>query len=62
MTLTESDEIYAAGADYVFMSRIDTAHALGEAIGMALNGTLAEYRAEREQLTGKPSTRREVLP
>jgi len=62
VTLSESDEIYAAGADYVFMSRIDTAHALGEAIGMALNGTLAEYRAEREQLTGKPSTRREVLP
>jgi len=62
VTLSESDEIYAAGADYVFLSRIDTAHALTEAIGMALNGTLAEYRAEREELTGKPSTRREVLP
>jgi Kef-type K+ transport system membrane component KefB len=62
VTLSESDEIYAAGADYVFLSRIDTAHALSEAIGMALNGTLTEYRAEREELTGKPSTRREVLP
>jgi Kef-type K+ transport system membrane component KefB len=61
VTLADADEIYAAGADYVFLSRIDTAQALGEAIGMALNGSLPAYRTERETRDGKPSTRREVL-
>jgi hypothetical protein len=62
VTLADCDEIYAAGADYVFLSRIDTARALGEAVGMALNGSLAEFRARVEAETGKPQTRREVLP
>lgn len=53
--------IYASGADYVFMSRLDSAAALAEAIGMALNGTLAEYRTAREQEHGRPGTRDEVL-
>ena len=45
----------------VFLSRIDTAHALGEAIGMALNGSLAEFRTARELKSGKASERTEVL-
>jgi hypothetical protein len=53
--------IYEAGADYVFMSRIDTAVALGEAIGRALNGTLGEYRAGHEAIHGRAGTRTEVL-
>jgi hypothetical protein len=61
VTLADADEIYAAGADYVFLARIDTAQALGEAIGMALNGSLSSYRAERETRDGKPGLRREVL-
>jgi hypothetical protein len=40
---------------------MDTAHALGEAIGMALNGTLADFRQAREANMGKPSERAEVL-
>ena len=32
--------IYAAGADYVFLSRLETARALSEAVGHALDGTL----------------------
>ncbi len=62
VTIADSDEIYAAGADYVFLSRIDTARALGEAIGMALNGSLKEYRAKTEEEGGDIRTRREVLP
>ncbi len=62
VTIAESDEIYAAGADYVFLSRIDTARALGEAIGMALNGSLKDYRARIEQEVGDIRARREVLP
>jgi Kef-type K+ transport system membrane component KefB len=62
VTIADSDEIYAAGADYVFLSRIDTARALGEAIGMALNGSLKAYRAKVEEEGGDIRTRREVLP
>lgn len=61
VNLADADAIYEAGADYVFLSRIDTAAALAEAIGMALNGTLTEYRAERETQLGRPGTRSEVL-
>ncbi len=62
VTIADSDEIYAAGADYVFLSRIDTARALGEAIGMALNGSLKDYRTKVEQEVGDIRARREVLP
>lgn len=61
VNLADVDAIYQAGADYVFMSRIDTARALNEAIGMALNGSLADFRAAREEEIGKPTARREVL-
>ena len=61
VTLAEVEAIYAAGADYVFLSRVDTAQALGEAIGQALNGSLSEYRAAREDEHGKLAARREVL-
>jgi len=62
VNLSDVDQIYAAGANYVFVSRLDSAAALGEAIAYALNGTLAEYRDIREKAHGKPSTREEVLP
>ncbi len=62
INLADVDEIYAAGANYVFVSRLDSADALGEAIAYALNGTLAEYRSLREKVHGKPSAREEVLP
>jgi Kef-type K+ transport system membrane component KefB len=61
VNLADVASIYEAGADYVFMSRIDTAVALGEAIGRALNGTLGEYRASREEVHGRAGTRTEVL-
>jgi Kef-type K+ transport system membrane component KefB len=61
VNLADVDAIYEAGADYVFLSRIDTARALNEAIGNALNGSLAEFRAAREEEIGKPRSRREVL-
>jgi Kef-type K+ transport system membrane component KefB len=61
VNLSDCDAIYAAGADYVFLSRIEAARGLGDAIGEALNGTLSEYRAAREAETGKPSSRGEAL-
>jgi voltage-gated potassium channel Kch len=62
VNLADVDNIYAAGANYVFVSRLDSASALGEAIEYALNGTLSEYRRIRENQHGKPSERQEVLP
>lgn len=62
VNLADVDKIYAAGANYVFVSRLDSATALGEAIENALNGTLADYRNLRESQHGKPGERWEVLP
>lgn len=62
VNLADVETIYAAGANYVFVSRLDSATALGEAIENALNGTLKDYRNMREKQHGKPSERWEVLP
>jgi voltage-gated potassium channel Kch len=53
--------IYAAGADYVYLARLEAARGVVEAIDEALNGRLAAYRSEREEEEGKPEERREVL-
>jgi Kef-type K+ transport system membrane component KefB len=57
----DAEAIYEAGADYVFLGRLDAARELGDAIGQALNGNLPEYRMMREQADGKPAERVEVL-
>jgi len=61
VNLGDAEAIYEAGADYVFLSRFDSAAALAQAIGMALNGSLADYRSARDEEHGKPATRGEVL-
>jgi Kef-type K+ transport system membrane component KefB len=61
VTFADVDAIYEAGANYVFLSRLDTAHSLGEAVGEALNGNLPAYRARRDMEDGKPGARNEVL-
>jgi hypothetical protein len=62
VTLADCDAIYEAGADFVFMSRVESARVLREVIGRALNGTLAAYRAEREASDGSLAGRREAMP
>ena len=61
VTFPDCQAIYEAGADYVFLSRLDTARELGKAIGEALNGNLVPYRSGREGEDGKPAGRQEVL-
>jgi voltage-gated potassium channel Kch len=53
--------IYAAGADYVYLARLEAARALADAIGEALNGRLPTYRKQREDEEGMLAARREVL-
>ncbi|MBL4667359.1 MAG: cation:proton antiporter [Sneathiella sp.] len=54
-------DLYQAGADYVYMSRVNTARALDDLIEKTLDGTLDEFRDEQERKHGKSHERWEVL-
>ncbi|MFT6557535.1 NAD-binding protein, partial [Sneathiella sp.] len=54
-------DIYEAGADYVYMGRVNTARALEEIIERTLDGTLSDYRQEQEEKHGKSHERSEIL-
>ncbi len=62
-TITYEDVagIYAAGANYVYLARLESARGLEAALGEALNGTLPAYRAARIDEDGDLSDRDEVL-
>jgi Kef-type K+ transport system membrane component KefB len=59
--LSESRALYEAGADYVFLQRIETAHAVEQAIEQALSGDIDKYRSSVEALRGKWYARKEVM-
>jgi voltage-gated potassium channel Kch len=62
VTFEDCRAIYDAGADYVFMQRLESARGLNEALKAALNGTLDDFRTARWLEDGKPEGRDEVLP
>jgi hypothetical protein len=57
--LADVADQYAAGADYVTVTRLSDAHELVTVIEAADNGLLADKRAELDEKLGE---RREVLP
>jgi Kef-type K+ transport system membrane component KefB len=57
--LTDVDDLYSAGADYVTVPRLSDAHALFEVIEAAEAGLLQDKRVEMD---AQLSDRREVLP
>ena len=59
--LRDSQELYAAGADYVFMQHVEAARAVGEAIEKALSGELEDYRSAIEATYGEWYLRKEVM-
>jgi len=59
--LCEAGPVYEAGADYVYLPRVDSAQALLPALRHALDGSLQQYRKHREIRDGHWSDRREVL-
>lgn len=59
--LSDSRELYEAGADYVFMPRIEAARAVEDVIEEALSGKLPEYRASIEERYGEWHLRKEVM-
>lgn len=59
--LAESARLYEEGADFVYMSRVDSAQRLLEPIALALNGSLDDYRLSRDARDGKLHERAEVI-
>jgi Kef-type K+ transport system membrane component KefB len=62
VSFADVDEMYAAGADYVFLARAETARNVMPAVAAALAGTLGEHRKREEAALGVPAGRAEVLP
>ena len=62
VTFADAAAMYAAGAEYVFLSRVETAHNVLPALDAALAGTLAEHRRANEAHHDRPDARAEVLP
>ncbi len=60
--LQAAEALYAAGADYVFLPRVETAKAVGVAIEKALNGEIAAHRQAVQREEGEWHARQEVLP
>jgi Kef-type K+ transport system membrane component KefB len=59
--LSSAQEVYACGADYVYMGRVNTARALEEIITRTMEGSLKDFRREQEELHGLHHERSEVL-
>lgn len=57
-----AEALYAAGADYVFLPRVETAKAVEVAIEKALNGEIEAYREAMAADRGEIHARREVFP
>ena len=60
--LEESRQLYELGADYVYLSRIETAEIITEAVERALAGEIAKYRTAKETAKGKWHERDEIFP
>jgi Kef-type K+ transport system membrane component KefB len=61
VSVDEIDGIYAAGADYVYLSRFESANALGEAIQQALEDRIDVYREQKMDRHGGHGKRNEIL-
>ncbi|MCP4328184.1 MAG: hypothetical protein GY791_07095 [Alphaproteobacteria bacterium] len=61
ITIEEIPRLYAAGADFVYLERIEAAKAVANAVERSLAGELSEHREEIESLEGAAQERTEVL-
>ena len=59
--LKDCKALYDAGADFVFLQRVEAARAVEQAIGQALSGNINVHRSTIEAIYGRLDTRREVL-
>jgi len=61
VSLSEVEKIYTAGADYVYMSRLEAADAISTAISQALENRLDVYRELQMDRHGHQGSRKEVM-
>ncbi len=59
--LKDCKALYDAGADFVFLQRVEAARAVEQAIGQALSGNINVHRSAIEAIYGRLDVRREVL-
>jgi voltage-gated potassium channel Kch len=59
--LSDCARLYDAGADYVFLQRIETARAVDLAITRALAGEISTHRETMVSVHGLPGPRKEVM-
>lgn len=59
--LDEIETLYEAGADYVYVPRLEASKSLASAIGFALNGQIRHYREDEEAKIFPPHLRDEVF-
>jgi len=59
--LDEIETLYEAGADYVYVTRLEASKSLSTAIGFALNGQIRHYREDEEARIFPPHLRDEVF-
>ena len=53
--------LYEAGADYVYMPRLEVAHALHDVLSYALDGRIEDCREALKERFGTLTERQEVL-
>ncbi len=61
MEYREIKELYQAGADFVYLTHVESARGLVQAIGAALDGNMELYRSEREKADGTLHERNELV-
>lgn len=61
ISFEEIQKVYDAGADYVYMARLESAHALGEAVHEALASRIEIYRDRNIERNRLRTGRKEVL-
>lgn len=61
VSLSQVEEIYAAGADWVYQSRLEAARGLGEAVEQALVDQIEVFREKQAAMNFYTADRKEVL-
>lgn len=62
LTTASVEELYEAGADFVYVPRVETAAGLVPVLSAALGGNMAEFRKAYDERFGPFPARDEVLP
>jgi hypothetical protein len=62
LTMADGKDMYAAGADYVSMPRIEVSESLVPVVEAAMTDSMTSYRSARHARVEDPLDRTEVIP